>query len=189
MSVYFYDPKKKDGYLSNFYPAPFKMKEDDRWVTYPTSEHYFQVKKFEPTIDMTDVQKDNQRWFQKKILEQNTAGKVKFLSAQSLKGGRWAWHKALKEIIKESIERKVIMRKDWEDPKSVNGRIFTMIIGVVSKFSQNKKLLKQLLETGDKKLYEDSPRDSFWGIGKDKKGQNWLGRILVCTRDTFRKMN
>jgi predicted NAD-dependent protein-ADP-ribosyltransferase YbiA (DUF1768 family) len=31
-------------------------------------------------------------------------------------------------------------------------------------------------------IIEDSPRDWYWGIGKDGKGQNWLGKLLMERR-------
>jgi len=37
--------------------------------------------------------------------------------------------------------------------------------------------------TYGKKIYEDSPRDSFWGLGKDGKGLNHLGIMLEKIRD------
>lgn len=70
--------------------------------------------------------------------------------------------------------------------------------GNYAKFSQNKQLLSQLLETGDKELVEASPYDRIWGIGlsmsdpdrfdKSKwKGTNWLGETLTRVRDELRK--
>ena len=45
-----------------------------------------------------------------------------------------------------------------------------MYEALTAKFTQNKELLKLLLETNDRYLVEDSPHDPYWGIGKDKKG-------------------
>jgi ribA/ribD-fused uncharacterized protein len=59
------------------------------------------------------------------------------------------------------------------------------------KFSQNKRLRKALLETGDKTLVEAARNDSIWGIGisvKDAaagakwRGLNLLGRALMAAR-------
>jgi ribA/ribD-fused uncharacterized protein len=64
------------------------------------------------------------------------------------------------------------------------------------KFSQNRKHLKVLLDTGDRELVELSPRDRRWGIGfnektamaagRDKWGQNWLGLVLMRVRERLR---
>lgn len=57
---------------------------------------------------------------------------------------------------------------------------------VYEKFDQNKDLLDKLLATGDVEIIEASKTDSFWGIGRDGKGQNMLGKILMETREKFR---
>ncbi len=65
--------------------------------------------------------------------------------------------------------------------------------GNTAKFSQNPDMLKQLLETGDRKLVEASPLDRIWGIGlrgddprasepSKWKGLNLLGRALMRVR-------
>jgi predicted NAD-dependent protein-ADP-ribosyltransferase YbiA (DUF1768 family) len=35
-------------------------------------------------------------------------------------------------------------------------------------------------------LIENSPKDSYWGIGKNKDGQNWLGKFLMKLREELR---
>lgn len=157
----FYDPKKKYGEFSNFYKSLIKI--DNK--KFDTVEHYFQWNKF------TDP------WYKEQIYKQNTPGKVKYLSSQQ-KGIQYPWQRPLQEIVKESIKRGIKIRDNWD-----NLRHFVMIDGVVAKFTQNKKLLKLLLSTKGKILRENSPRDSYWGIGKDKNGKNMLGKTLMCLRD------
>lgn len=66
--------------------------------------------------------------------------------------------------------------------------------GNYAKFSQNEKMKKQLLNTGDKILVEASPYDKIWGVGMDVyhpdiedetrwKGKNWLGQVLMAVRN------
>ncbi len=66
--------------------------------------------------------------------------------------------------------------------------------GLLSKFSQNEDLKKQLKETGDAILAECAVKDRIWGIGlsmrdpdrldKSKwKGQNLLGYALMMVRE------
>jgi ribA/ribD-fused uncharacterized protein len=69
--------------------------------------------------------------------------------------------------------------------------------GNYAKFSQNPRLLKALLETGDKILVEASPYDRIWGIGLSEldakktspenwKGLNLLGIVLTKVRDDLK---
>ncbi len=62
-----------------------------------------------------------------------------------------------------------------------------------AKFTQNPKMLQELLETEGTSLVEASPKDNIWGIGlaeDDPKAQNrdtwegtnWLGEVLNAVR-------
>lgn len=57
---------------------------------------------------------------------------------------------------------------------------------LMAKFTQHNDLKKKLLETGNSKLVEASPYDSYWGCGKDKKGLNKLGQLLEEVRNKLR---
>jgi ribA/ribD-fused uncharacterized protein len=54
------------------------------------------------------------------------------------------------------------------------------------KLIQHSYVQRKLLQTGDCELVEDSPVDSFWGWGPDKKGRNELGKIWMRLRDWLR---
>ena len=67
-------------------------------------------------------------------------------------------------------------------------------IGNIGKFSQNPKLKKILIDTGNKIIVEASPYDKIWGIGlhytddavldENKwKGKNYLGISIMKARD------
>ncbi len=65
------------------------------------------------------------------------------------------------------------------------------------KFSQNPKLARLLLKTGNKVIYESSPHDAIWGIGygpvdaqgvpPTEYGLNLLGRCLMEVRERLRR--
>lgn len=55
-----------------------------------------------------------------------------------------------------------------------------------AKFTQNPMLLYHLMRTGDAILIEDAPWDDFWGNGKDGKGENMKGKLLMQLRDSLR---
>jgi ribA/ribD-fused uncharacterized protein len=68
---------------------------------------------------------------------------------------------------------------DWEDRK-----FDVMMAGLRMKFPAGSPLADRLIHTGDDYLVEYAPwGDTVWGVGKDKKGQNWLGRLLMRRRD------
>ena len=73
------------------------------------------------------------------------------------------------------------IRKDWQQVKED-----VMYKGLFHKFTQYKQLMELLLGTGDRRLVEDSPHDSYWGIGRDHRGQNRLGELLMRLRDDLR---
>ena len=69
------------------------------------------------------------------------------------------------------------IRADWGRVKE-----FVMLKALEEKFNQNEHLKDLLIRTGDKKLYEHTNNDRFWGDGGDRKGQNKLGMLLMQVR-------
>ena len=72
-------------------------------------------------------------------------------------------------------------RTDWHDVK----------VGLMEKFlraklAQNPYVVKKLLATEDCLICEDSPKDSFWGIGPDRDGRNELGKLWMKLREERR---
>jgi ribA/ribD-fused uncharacterized protein len=75
------------------------------------------------------------------------------------------------------------IRPDWNDVK-----IGLMEEIVKAKFEQNSLLIKLLLNTEEKTLIEYAPwGDTFWGVNKDLKGENHLGKILMELRTELRE--
>lgn len=77
--------------------------------------------------------------------------------------------------------RKYKIIPNWDEE-----RIDVMKKCVKEKFTQHESLKKVLLSTGNKVLVEDSPSDTFWGCGKNRNGQNMLGKILMEVRNEIR---
>lgn len=56
-----------------------------------------------------------------------------------------------------------------------------------AKLNQYTYVQKKLLETKDYLICEDSPVDDFWGIGKNKDGQNMMGKLWMKLREELIK--
>jgi N-glycosidase YbiA len=52
-----------------------------------------------------------------------------------------------------------------------------------AKYHQHEKVQRMLATSGTKNIIENSPSDSFWGIGPDESGQNMLGKLWMKIRD------
>lgn len=78
--------------------------------------------------------------------------------------------------------RRVKLRSDWEEVKD------DIMYGIVlAKFTQDAKLMRMLLETGDKYLEEgNSWNDTYWGVCRGR-GKNKLGKILMRVRQEIRE--
>lgn len=73
-------------------------------------------------------------------------------------------------------------RKDWWDVKL---QIMEDICR--AKLSQHFYVQKKLLQTGNRELIENSPRDNFWGWGPNQDGHNNLGKIWMKLREELRE--
>lgn len=95
------------------------------------------------------------------------------------------------KILKESDPLKIkhLGRevKNYDDEKWSAVRSHFMFQINIAKFQSNSSLKETLLKTGDAYLYEDSPFDYIWGIGKKGTGQNLLGKVLMEVRTAIRE--
>ena len=89
--------------------------------------------------------------------------------------------KSPKEAAKMGRSRSHPLRKDWEEIKDS-----LMKKAVLKKFQTHENIREILLATGDKLIIENSPIDSYWGCGKDGRGQNKLGIILMEVREILK---
>lgn len=70
------------------------------------------------------------------------------------------------------------LRSDWDQY-----RLEVMLTAVRLKFEQHDELKSLLLKTGNAIIIEDSPVDSYWGVGVNGNGKNHLGIILMKVRE------
>lgn len=81
------------------------------------------------------------------------------------------------------LGHQVELRRGWELV-----RVSMMRRVVYMKFTQNKALGMQLLDTGNAHLQEMNYwGDTFWGTDMDGNGENHLGRILMDVREDIRR--
>lgn len=74
-----------------------------------------------------------------------------------------------------------LRRADWDEVK-----VQVMESVLRAKLQQHPYVKQKLLETGDCPIVADSPADSFWGCGADRKGRNELGKLWMKLRAELR---
>lgn len=72
-------------------------------------------------------------------------------------------------------------RKDWGKV-----RITMMTRAVYTKCKTHQIVTDALMSTGDSRLVESSQYDYFWGCGRDRRGENNYGQVLMRVRQKLR---
>jgi len=72
--------------------------------------------------------------------------------------------------------------KDWHEHK-----VDLMHDLLKAKLDQHEYVKEKLIQTQDYLICEDSPVDSFWGIGPNKDGENVMGKLWMRLRDSISK--
>lgn len=75
--------------------------------------------------------------------------------------------------------------KKETDPEFHNLKLKIMEEILRAKADQHEKVRKILKESGNKTIIENSPVDSFWGVGSDGKGENALGKLWMKVRNSY----
>lgn len=73
------------------------------------------------------------------------------------------------------------VRKDWRAVKPVY-----MTRALYSKCKAYPEIAEKLLATGTDRLVENSQYDYYWGCGRDRRGKNTYGQLLMKVRDKLR---
>lgn len=85
------------------------------------------------------------------------------------------------DALKLAQSNKGKYRADWD---TIKLKVMKEILR--AKVEQHPYVKKKLTESGDKELIEDSWRDSYWGWGHNKDGENHLGKLWMEVREEFK---
>lgn len=88
-------------------------------------------------------------------------------------------HSAFKLAKEEYVDQ---VRDDWTEEKKLKA----MKEVCWNKLVQHEYVQRKLMQTANRRLVEDSPKDDFWGWGPDEDGRNELGKIWMHLRKLWR---
>lgn len=69
------------------------------------------------------------------------------------------------------------LRQDWKTLRRI-----VMTRGLYTKCRTYSNIAQTLLDTGSRSIIENSQYDYFWGCGRDRRGENTFGKVLVDIR-------
>ena len=87
------------------------------------------------------------------------------------------------EAAKLAKQYKKHTRKDWDKVKAT-----VMTRGTYTKCRSHEEVARALRKTADKNIVENSLYDYYWGCGRDGRGENRYGRILMDIRAKFSEL-
>ena len=76
------------------------------------------------------------------------------------------------------------VRKDWNNIKTT-----VMTRAIYTKCRTHPNIAEKLIATANEKIVENSQFDYFWGCGRDKRGNNHYGKILMNVREKLTAEN
>ena len=105
---------------------------------------------------------------------------MKFGDAEYREQIRQAAHPA--DATKLGKSKKHDRRKDWDKVK-----VTFMTRATYIKCRTHPEVAAVLLASGEKPIVETSQYDYFWGCGRDMRGNNAFGKMLMGVRDKLRE--
>ena len=102
---------------------------------------------------------------------------------QAMKFENEAYREKIRQAAHPKIARKLgrnrfkKIRKDWSAVKDV-----VMTRGVYTRCRTYPVLAEQLAATGERTLVENSQYDYYWGCGRDRRGNNAYGKVMMKVR-------
>ncbi|KAF3062108.1 hypothetical protein GL218_03781 [Daldinia childiae] len=183
--VYYWKPfEKKYGFMSMWYPSPFRDSYDPSKV-YPTAEHYYLHHKA-LLFDEPEIAAE--------ILRCKSPHRAKEM-AQNLEN--------FDQAIWESHRERILYDANWHKftapyiPRDTLPAACESWFEMSNEASKHSKRLKEaLLETGNRQIVQASPFDYIWGNGycwrvawqrRLRWGLNLQGIILMELRDRIRR--
>lgn len=100
---------------------------------------------------------------------------MKFEDVELRERVRTADHPKTAQRIARRHRRRV--RRDWDDVREVY-----MTRGVYTKCRAHPAAADALLDTAGRKIIETSQYDYYWGCGRDTRGLNTYGKVLMNVR-------
>jgi len=165
--VHFYKAWMEHGALTNFSPHEIcvhdadKVSDMDPSTTWPSVEHFYQASKFD--------------------VRQGTQGSEEAEEIRASIGAAPSPEEAARIGRTYERTRPDLVYQDWTTRK-----VPVMEAAIRAKFTQHNAPRRALLNTGRRRLVEDSVVDSYWGGGRDRGGLNHLGRLLMELREELR---
>jgi hypothetical protein len=104
---------------------------------------------------------------------------MKFEDADIQEQVRTAPHPAAAEKLAKKHRRKI--RSDWKKLKQTY-----MTRGAYIKCRTHPEVAEALLKTADLTIIENSQFDYYWGCGRDGRGDNTYGKVLMEVRDKIK---
>ena len=105
---------------------------------------------------------------------------MKFEAGDHRETIRGAPHPGKARRLGRSRRRK--LRADWAKIKRV-----VMTRAVYTKCRANPDVAERLLATGESRLVESNAYDYYWGCGRDRRGRNIYGQVLMDVRRKLRE--
>ncbi|MES9991627.1 MAG: NADAR family protein [Candidatus Thiodiazotropha sp.] len=105
---------------------------------------------------------------------------MKFKPGELRNAIRDADHPAKAQKLAEKNKKQI--RSDW---KSVKETIMTR--GIYIKCRTHREIANALLATKEQMIIENSQFDYFWGCGRDGRGHNTFGKILMAVRSKLKE--
>lgn len=78
-------------------------------------------------------------------------------------------------------KRRRAARKDWDSVQ-----VTYMTRGTYIKACSHAVVRETLLDSDERRIVETSQYDYFWGCGRDTRGHNHYGRVLMAVRERLR---